>query len=211
MIDLLKLLVMRTGFTSLKLPELVFFVENILAKMNNNKTYQALQETILEVQVKLEEFRMLLVAAEDGNPANKKKKEAAYNSLIVSLHYLSSGLEYFSKGDVDFITNAGMPVQDVKKVKRKTSTTMVPPQFTKVSASKMPGYVDLEYSSIPGTKMYGFEYSEDQITWENGQYSHLTTANISIPTRKDVWIRVRAIGVHKVQSEFSAAAQIFIA
>jgi hypothetical protein len=202
---------LRTGYTGLKSLELVFFVENILTKMYNNKTYQALQEMILEIQVKLENFKMSLVAAEDGLPVSRKKKEAAYDSLIVSLHYLSSGLEFFSKGDADFITEAGMLLQGGKKVKRTVITNMIPPQFTKVAASKMPGYVDLEYTAIQGTKMYGFEHSEDQITWKNGQYSHLTTANIPIPTRKDVWIRVRAIGVHKAQSEFSAAAQIFIA
>jgi hypothetical protein len=211
MIDLIKLLVLRTGYTSQKLPELVFFVENVLIKMNNNKTYQALQEMTQEIQVKLENFRLSLVAAEDGLSASKKKKEAAYDSLIVSLHYLSSGLEFYSKGDANFITEAGMQVQGVKKGKRNNLTTMVPPQLTKVAASKIPGHVDLEYTSIPGTKMYGFEYSEDQITWKNGQYSHVTSGSIMIPTRKDVWIRVRAIGVHKVQSEFSAAAQIFIA
>jgi hypothetical protein len=209
-VQLKKILVLRSNFTGLKLQGLVFFVENVLLLTLGIKKYESLQEIILEIQTRLEIFKSTMIAAENEKTANKTKREAAYNELIAALHIFSSGLEFFSKGDVDFIDDSGMSVNEMKKTKRKV-TNLLPPQFTKIVASKTPGHVDLEYTQIEGTKVYGFEYSEDQITWKNGQYSHLTSASILIPTRKDVWIRVHAIGVHKVKSEYSAAVQIFIA
>jgi hypothetical protein len=206
------LVVFRTTYTKLKLPEIVPFVENVLKNTIGNKTYQELQEAMLEIKNNLEVFKVALIDAEDAGNAAKKKKESSYDTLVLSLNYVSSGIEFFAKGNVEYITGTGMSAQSAKKSKSKPApTAMVPPQITKIEASKMPGHVDLEYTEIVGTKMYGFEYSEDQITWKNGQYSHKTYGSIQVPTRKDIWVRVRAIGVHKVQSDFSAAAQIFIA
>jgi hypothetical protein len=207
-----KPLVLKSTYTKLKLTEIVPFVENVLNYTIGNKTYQELQDAMLEIRNNLEVFKLALIAAEDAGNAAKQKKESSYDTLILSLNYVSSGIEFFAKGNVEYITGTGMSAQSAKKAKSKAApTTMLPPQITKIEASKIPGHVDLEYTEIVGTKVYGFEYSEDQITWKNGQYSHKTFGSIAIPTRKDIWVKVRAIGVHKIQSEFSTAAQIFIA
>jgi hypothetical protein len=210
MVIVKKPLILRTIFTGAKLPHLAIFVANVVNKMSGNKKYQELQDAITEVKAKLDTFNEALVAAEDALPNVKKRRDEAHEALIFTLHLLSSGIEFFSRGDLEYIEETGMTAQTGEKSRRKVSS-MVPPQFTKVVASKIPGHVDLEYTAIEGTKVYGFEYSEDQITWKNGQYSHITSASVEIPTRKEIFLRCRAIGPHKAQSEFSAVAQIFIA
>jgi hypothetical protein len=204
--------ILRTIFTGESKSQLVIFVESVILLMFGNKTYQELQGAITNVKAKLEIFKEALIAAEEALPKNLKRRDEAYAALIFELHILSSGIEFFSRGDVEYMEGTGMTVRKVEKQKKSAKpTSMVAPQFTKVEASKTPGHIDLFYTEIPGTKLYGFEYSEDQITWKNGQYSQKTSASVLIPTRKDVWVRVRALGVNQSQSEFSAATQVFIA
>jgi hypothetical protein len=206
-----KPIILRSTFTGEKKPQLVIFVENVVTKMLGNKVYQELQDAVIEVVALLTTFKLALVASEDASTSIRKQRDSAYEALIFKLHILSSGIEFYSNGDINYIEGTGMTAQVAGKAKKSAAKALVAPLITKIEASKIPGYVDLDYTAIEGTKMYGFEYSEDQTTWKNGQYSHLTTGSVMIPTRKDVWVRVRAIGVNNVQSEFSAAAQIFIA
>jgi hypothetical protein len=206
-----KPLILRSIFTDESKPQLVIYVESVVLLMFGNKVYQDLQDAITTVKATLETFKEALIAAEEALPKNRKRRDEAYEALIFELHVLSSGIEFFSKGDVTYMEGTGMSARKGEKKKSAQPTTMASPKILKLVASKEQGHVDLEYTEVPGTKLYGFEYSEDQITWKNGQYSHKTSGSVLIPTRKEVWLRVRAIGINKTQSEFSAAAQIFIA
>jgi hypothetical protein len=203
-------IVRRGCFTALKQNDLAIFTENAVNLTYLKKEYDSVKPSVDDLKVKFVIFKTSLLASlSDGNLSEKKK--AAYKNLIAALHKLADGLDYFSNGDVSYIENAGMQAQRARQNTRSNDKTLTPPQILGVLVSNtVPGEVEIDFTKVEGASNYGFEYSENGETWVNGQYSSSTTATIKLPSRKDLMVRVRAIGTRDRVSEYCTPIKTFV-
>jgi hypothetical protein len=207
----LKPLVNRNLFKSLDEPELILFTENAVDKTDGVKEYSDVQSAASNLKDKAAAHKDAFKAAQSGDHMAKQVKKEALKAVLEALNLLSSGLDYFANGSVTYIQGAGMEAQSVRPVAKRTQTQETePPQFSKVELSKIPGEVIVEVSGAVNAKMFGFEYSEDQISWQYSEFSSRRRTSLKLPTRKDLWLRCRAIGNKHRQSEYSSVAKTFL-
>jgi hypothetical protein len=206
-----KAVVRRGCYTSLKQNDLAIFTENVVKLTYLKKEYELVRTNVEDMKRKYDLFKDSLIASlSDGNLAEKKK--VAYKNLLAALHKLADGLDYFSNGDVSYIESAGMEVQRVSKgVRNNTDKVLATPQIVGVLVSNtVPGEIEIDLTKVEGANNYGFEYSENGETWTNGQYSSSVSATLKLPSRKDLWVRARAIGTRDRKSEFCTPIKTFV-
>jgi hypothetical protein len=206
-----KAVVLRGCFTSLKQNDLAIFTENVVKLTYGNKLYSSVSASAEDVKMKYEVYKDLLLTSLSIGASTEKKK-IAYKNLLAALQKLADGLDYFSEGDVSYIENAGMVAQKERVNSRIKSTKPLSiPQITGVLVSNtVPGEIEVDLTKVEGASNYGFEYSENGENWVNGQYSSSSNAKIKLPSRKDLWLRARAIGTNDRSSDFCTPIKTFV-
>jgi hypothetical protein len=210
----LKPIVLRGAYNSLINADLSYFSENVVNATFKVKTYEAIALAADELQMKSEIFKNALAAAKFNEETSVITKNNAQKALMEALNQVANGLDYFAyyqEDSVNYIVGASMKAQRGRAAKRSTSNELDPPQITGIIPSNIiPGDVLVDITKIEGASNYGFEYSEDNEKWINGQYSSVTTATLKLPSRKDLWVRARAIGTRNRKSEFGVPVKTFV-
>jgi hypothetical protein len=204
-----KPVVLRGSYTSRKQNDLAIFTENVVNLTFNVKEYHQIKSSADDLKMKFDIFKPLLLAS--ILVSNVSEKRIAFKNLMAALHKLADGLDYYSNGDVTYIENAGMEAQPVRATPRINSKMLNIPQIVGILVSNtVPGELEIDLTKVEGARNYGFEYSENGETWINGQYSSSTNAKIQLPSRKDLWVRARAIGTRDRKSDFCAPVKAFV-
>jgi hypothetical protein len=210
----LKPIVLRGAYNTLVNADLSSFSENVVSATFKVKGYEAIALAANELQQKSEIFKNALIAAKFNEELSVITKNNAQKALMEALNQVANGLDYFAyyeEDSVNYIVGASMKAQRGRAAKRPMSNELNPPQISGIIPSNMvPGDVEVDITKIEGASNYGFEYSEDGEKWINGQYSSATTVTLKLPSRKDLWVRARAIGTRNRKSEFGAAVKTFV-
>jgi hypothetical protein len=207
-----KAIVLRGCFTSLKQNDLSVFGKDVVKFTLDKKEYEAIRPAVLEMNGKLEIFQDALTSSKFRDQLAMLAKKEAQKDLITAMHKVANLLDYNANGNVSYILGAGFKAQELRSGARATKKDglMAPQILGIVVTNAMPGEITVDLTKVVGANNYGFEYSEDGETWKNGQYSSSTNPTIKLPSRKELWLRARAIGTRDRVSEFGEAVKTFV-
>lgn len=204
----LKPKVLRSFYKKLKQGEIPNFVKGILLKMKDNPKYADLAVILTKVEDQLEIYETALAAAANRGIEQIAEKDLAKDTLISLLDELSDGVDFFGKKELNYFIGTGLPLQ-TKQSNHSGMSVLVPINFTATSNGQ-PGGITVRYKLEPNQKsifkMVGFEWSIDQVTWFNGDYSSKQKFDVSDkPSNQKVFVRIRTIATDGRKSPWTEA------
>jgi hypothetical protein len=174
--------------------EFAAFAQNVLARMLNNPRFESLQSLVEgELKPAVEAFTLALQESADRSSVKLAEKRAAHRRLEVILQKVAFEVDYLAEGeDETLVLDAGFRTRTPRK---RMGEEQAPPTGL-VAETGLPGIVKIQFNPAPPARVYAAEWRLDgEETWHNGLYPAKTRFTIEgLPSRKDVWVRISAVG-----------------
>jgi hypothetical protein len=209
-----KPVVLRGAFNKRINAALLDYAKFVIMATYQQPMYDTIQIALVDLEQKTAHFENALYAAKFSDELAVTKKNTAQSEVLEALNQVANGLDFFACYQADgvaYILNAGMKTHQMRAKSLPKSTYLAAPMIQNILPSNIiPGEITIVVSKVIGAKNFGFEYSEDEVNWTNGLYSSKKSSTLKLPSRKDLYIRVRAIGTRNRNSEFSAPVRTFV-
>jgi hypothetical protein len=190
-------------------PNLAAFSQQVLTRMSENQAYADIQTVANnELKTAVEEFSRALNEAADRSLVTVARKRSAMTRLKEVLQRTALELELKARGDAAYVLDAGFRARNPAQ----RSQAPIEPVNGLTLESPANGLITLQFKPSPGARMYVAEWrTDDETTWHNGAYPSATRVTLDgFPSRKEVWVRVSAIGSQMRKSPPCDPVKVFV-
>ncbi len=200
----------KSNYTRLLQDALNTYSENVVNRTVNVIAYKDIEGSASALRDAQAAYSTALAAAANRGGDEIARKDLAKDVLLNALDLVATEVTSMAPkaGDPTIITAAGLQSQAVAQ--RREGDIEIP-TGVKCSPTLISGEMFVEYDSVDGAAMYGFEWSDDnRETWHNGQYSTKITKALKVSPRKENYVRVCAIGTRDRKSGWSDPVMAFV-
>ncbi len=182
----------------------------LVTKTKGKPAYANVQDQVLEVEAENARFNVASDNAKDGSKSAKTTLEKVRTELLFKLKILFMMMELNVNEPESYFLNAGLRVR-AKPVRERTPLER--PELDYFVRDVLSGTVRGKVKNFPkGVTQLAVEYSYDGgTTWHNGTYSAgkiFKLANLT--TKVTVTVRVKFLGTHGRQSDWSETREVFV-
>ncbi len=197
------------SFKTLSQSEIGNFAYAIIQNMKNDAQFASLKPVVDELQTAYDAFNLALVQAAKGGKDRIEEKNARWADLINSLTTVALSVDLLAKGSEKVILAAGY---ELRKPRKPTEKLTKPNGFNVINNEES-GAINLSWDVVQGAVNYAIEHlAKGETAWQNGKYS----------TRKEIVVkdfapgtfvefRVRALGRHSLESEWTSPVGVWVA
>lgn len=204
-----KPLVNRSEYHRLRQAALLPFTQHLLERILDQPDYAAVQAPAQALQEKRAAYSLALSLAETRGRDVIKAKEEAKKALFGALDRLVDALEQQAGGSPLYLTNTGLSLRQTGR--RRFTGPLGTPEPVRIVPAKNSGEALVEFGRVEGARMYAVEWSAgDDPSWQNGSYSSARRIVIPVTARRDIRVRVCALGAANRRSSWSVPVQAFI-
>lgn len=204
------LFINRGEYRRLRQVALLPFAQHCLERVLDNPVYAAVQTAAQALGQVCPAYAAALSLAENKGRDTVAAKNELYKAVFKALDRLADAIEANAAGDPVYVTNAGMSVR--QNGRRRFIDAPGVPEKVRLSLTKNSGEVQVEFEPVTGARMYALEWSDaaGEPNWQNGNYSTARRVLIQVPARREVRVRVCAIGSRNRCGNWSRYATLFV-
>jgi hypothetical protein len=207
-----KMAKIKTGLARLNSRALFLFTSKLITQMTGNANFPDPTPALAVIQVKLDEFETLAVAALDGTKRDRYVRDEASKELKDMLRILANYVAMTSARNGDMILSSGFDIRN--------DSYPVPPLTVPVALKAMRsshgGVIDLDWEVVPNAVSYQVmmttnDPSQVDAVWSSVAITSKSKAEINnLMAGQYYWFRVKAIGRNS-NSGFSDPALLMAA
>ncbi len=206
-----KVKTLRGYYQRAKQNELTLIAGKAVRKARTKPIYDVLREKLDAVDATNTLFMVALQDALGGSVADTLYKDQLMAQLVADMDALADGLDANCNDDPLYMIFLGLKIQQ-----GPTQSDAEPDAPASLSAETTltPGAVQLSYEILQPTMVTSvvFEWSEDRLTWNNGQQTTHKSRYLltGLPSRKDIYVRCYCLATKDRKSPCTAELPVFV-
>jgi len=188
--------ILKAGLAGLNPNSLITFTEKLITRMTGNANFATPQPALADIQTKLDEFRPLVVAAEDGAKRDRVARDICAKELKDMLRILANYVSMAAAGSANVILSSGFGIRNVAEPVPPPSI----PAAVKAERSSMSGVVELDWNPVEHAVTYRIMMTTSDPNVPETQW---TSVAITTKSRVEInnlnvgqfyWFKVQAVG-----------------
>lgn len=186
----------KAGVASLNPRSLVLFTRKLINRMTGNANFPTPTPDLADLQLKLDEFYALAVAAEDGSRRDRVARDTSGTELKEMLRILANYVAMVAAGDANIILSSGFDIRS----EAEPNPPLTIPAALKAMRTSHSGVVNLDWNPVPNALTYRIMMTTNDPNLANAEW---TSAAITSKSKAEIsnlspgqyyWFKVQAIG-----------------
>ena len=186
----------KAGVASLNPRSLVLFTRKLINRMTGNANFPTPTPDLADLQLKLDEFYALAVAAEDGSRRDRVARDTSGTELKEMLRILANYVAMVAAGDANIILSSGFDIRS----EAEPNPPLTIPAALKAMRTSHSGVVNLDWNPVPNALTYRIMMTINDPNLANAEW---TSAAITSKSKAEIsnlspgqyyWFKVQAIG-----------------
>lgn len=193
-----------------KLPQadLAVFASNVVFKMTNAPLFVSLKNSVDELKIHAESFRVALAEMVNGGKLNTLNKNESLARLLSQMDVVAKQVDLLSEGSEAVVLAAGFEV-------RKTPVSIseiAPPTNLKATNIPQTGKVDLSWDPVPGSTNFLInQRKKGEAEWRTGESPTAASYTVTgIPADTRMEFKVMTKTTKAIASDWSAVVEVMV-